>query len=490
MELESIKNKEKFMNLIMFWTNIMIPLVAYAFVMLFLNGERKDAIVLIMVAAAVVTKICERWLGKYAKYIYGCIIPVVGAVTIAFADGGHFIAMTHGYFMVTVMMIPYYNLSLSLVNALSTIGVNLVAMLLFPKGYTAMHPVVGWVFITAVYVLLAIICMIVSDCTRKMFYSIREGEVDLEKLLSGVEASAGDIQKSCDGINESLHEFKESSQDISASTEIISDSAASQIDKVTGSLDIFNELSEKITLSERQVEETVQKVNEVKDKNEEGSAAIAELSNKFGENITATKEAVRGIETLSQKSGQIGDIIESINQIASQTNLLALNAAIEAARAGEAGKGFAVVADEINALSLESSEATKKIDEILKDIISTINDTSRIMNTNSAIVEEANGKLDTTVDVFKTMLVSSENIIKITGMLQDELNGVAVLKDRLLDAMKEVEEASQNSVETTTEISASTEEQVAGIEEIVSTMDKMKAAVDELNSLLKQHNKE
>ena len=228
----------------------------------------------------------------------------------------------------------------------------------------------------------------------------------------------------------------------------------------------------------------------MKDKNEEGSAAIAELSNKFGENITATKEAVRGIETLSQKSGQIGDIIESINQIASQTNLLALNAAIEAARAGEAGKGFAVVADEINALSLESSEATKKIDEILKDIISTINDTSRIMNTNSAIVEEANGKLDTTVDVFKTMLVSSENIIKITGMLQDELNGVAVLKDRLLDAMKEVEEASQNSVETTTEISASTEEQVAGIEEIVSTMDKMKAAVDELNSLLKQHNKE
>lgn len=114
MELESIKNEEKFMNFIMFWTNIMIPLVAYAFVMLFLNGERKDAIVLIMVAAAVVTKICERCLGKYAKYIYGCIIPVV-----------------------------------------------------------------GWVFITAVYVLLAIICMIVSDRTRKMFYNIREGEVDL-----------------------------------------------------------------------------------------------------------------------------------------------------------------------------------------------------------------------------------------------------------------------------------------------------------------------
>lgn len=489
MELEAIRNEEKFMNRIMFWTNIMIPIVAYAFVMLFLKGGRKDAIVLLMAAATVVTKLCEKRLGKYAKYIYGCIIPVVGAVTIAFANGGHFIAMTHGYFLITVMMIPYYNLSLCLVNAIATVGVNLVAILLFPKGYIAMHPVVGWVFITAVYMLLVAVCMIVSDRTRKMFYNIREGEDDLEKLLKGVEMSAGNIQESCDGINESLHEFKASSEDISASTEIISGSAASQIDKVTGSLDIFNELSEKIILSGQQVEETVQKVNEVKQKNEEGSAAIAELSNKFSENIAATQEAVHGIEILSQKSGQIGNIIESINQIASQTNLLALNAAIEAARAGEAGKGFAVVADEINSLSLESAEATKKIDDILKDVISTINDTSRIMNNNSAIVESANGKLDATVDVFRTMLDSSESIIRITGVLQNELNGVADLKDRLLDAMKEVEEVSQNSVDTTTEISASTEEQVAGIEELVSTMDEMKTAVDELNALLKQHNK-
>ena len=392
--------------------------------------------------------------------------------------------------MITVMMIPYYNRKLSIVNSSVTIGANLLLMLIFPKGFIALHPIVGWVFITAVYLLLTLICIMVSERTRKMFYSIRENEVDLEKLLNGVQVQVGDIQKSCDGINSSLHEFKESSQDISASTEIISDSAASQIDKVNGSLDIFGDLSEKITLSEQQVEETVQRVNEVKQKNEEGTEAITELSNKFGENIKATKEAVIGIETLSQKSGQIRNIIESINQIASQTNLLALNAAIEAARAGEAGKGFAVVADEINALSLESSQATKKIDEILKDIIVTIDETSRIMNVNNAIVEEANGKLDATVDVFKTMLVSSENIIKITELLQEELSGVASLKDKLLNAMKEVEQASQSSVDTTTEISVSTEEQVAGIEEIVSTMDKVKTAVDELNSLLKRHNKE
>ncbi len=61
---------------------------------------------------------------------------------------------------------------------------------------------------------------------------------------------------------------------------------------------------------------------------------------KFKENNKVNKELGNNVDMLSNKSGSIGEIINSIQSIAEQTNLLALNAAIEAARAGEAGKGF------------------------------------------------------------------------------------------------------------------------------------------------------
>ncbi|MDZ4725523.1 MAG: methyl-accepting chemotaxis protein [Leptospira sp.] len=74
------------------------------------------------------------------------------------------------------------------------------------------------------------------------------------------------------------------------------------------------------------------------------------------------------INAFGERSKEIGTVASAIQQVAKQTNLLALNAAIEAARAGEYGKGFEVVANEVSKLSYRTSEATKKISDILQRI--------------------------------------------------------------------------------------------------------------------------
>lgn len=84
------------------------------------------------------------------------------------------------------------------------------------------------------------------------------------------------------------------------------------------------------------------------------------------------KEMTKAMKDITDKSNQVKNIIDTINDITYKTNLLALNAAIEAARAGEAGKGFSVVADEVRKLACKSSEASKNIEALIEETIESV----------------------------------------------------------------------------------------------------------------------
>lgn len=74
------------------------------------------------------------------------------------------------------------------------------------------------------------------------------------------------------------------------------------------------------------------------------------------------------IKSLGDRSLEISEIVNTIQDIAAQTHLLALNASIEAAGAGDAGMRFSVVADEVRKLAERATQATKDISALIKNV--------------------------------------------------------------------------------------------------------------------------
>ncbi|MDE7197862.1 MAG: chemotaxis protein [Lachnospiraceae bacterium] len=486
MELRVLKDEEKLMNLIFFLFLVAIPIVAFLYVLFFNGGGMRDSVALVITLASLIIKALEKPLGAKAKYLYVSALPVLGAVILVVGTPGVFGAMAEAYFLVLFLSVAYYDLSVVKVCAAVTAVANAAAMIIFRDAYLCMYSLAIWIFILMVYALAVAVSAFIVLRTRSLFVEVEQKEGEVEVLLGNVRGAFEGLQESSQAIYDSLHNFEQSSSEIAASTEEISTSVQQQIEQVEGSIEIFNDLDGRIGDSEARVLQTVENVKLLEEKNNEGIASISELSKKFSENIEATRVASEGMTALAQKSSSIGEIIDSISQIAKQTNLLALNAAIEAARAGEAGKGFAVVADEINALSGESATATQKIDAILKDIIATIGDTNKVIDRNTVIVNESNEKLDDTVKIFDTILKSSEQVIAETDRLQEELGGIVESKERLQAAMQQVEAVSRVSEQGATEISASTEEQVTGVETILKSMGKVQAGIDRLAEVLNQ----
>ncbi|WP_219094623.1 methyl-accepting chemotaxis protein [Pseudomonas sp. UMAB-40] len=99
-----------------------------------------------------------------------------------------------------------------------------------------------------------------------------------------------------------------------------------------------------------------------------GRTSMDEASSSLEQIAGALNSTATVINTLGQRSQEIGGIVGVITSIADQTNLLALNAAIEAARAGEQGRGFAVVADEVRNLASRTRQATDEISGMIQSI--------------------------------------------------------------------------------------------------------------------------
>jgi methyl-accepting chemotaxis protein len=138
-----------------------------------------------------------------------------------------------------------------------------------------------------------------------------------------------------------------------------------EITSMAGAVEEFSatslNIADNMGSTQRLAQENAQQTQIGRTSMDEASASLEQIAGAL--NSTATV-----INTLGQRSQEIGGIVGVITAIAEQTNLLALNAAIEAARAGEQGRGFAVVADEVRNLASRTRQATDEISVMISSI--------------------------------------------------------------------------------------------------------------------------
>ena len=491
--MDILKKQETKMNFFIFLLMVLIAIAAFSFVMLFLGGEAKDSIALIISLGSLLIRLFEKKLGGMAKYLYSSLLPFFGAVIIVVDGEGRFGAMTQAYILTLIFSIAWYNITVVRVNVMVTLIANITAMILFPASYLKMHSLIVWIFIGIVYLLCAVIAVFIAGKTYELFSTVEKKEKDMTDVIVNVKHVFDQLELSSEHIYTSLQSFEQISQVVTRSTEEISDGVSSQREETNGSLEICKELDSKINSSEKKLSETVSTVQDLKRQNDDSIVAISDLSDKFKQTISSTQDVSDEITKLAQKSTQIRDIIDSIHGIAGQTNLLALNAAIEAARAGDAGKGFAVVAEEINQLSAETTEATEKIGTILQDIIVSIEHTSTIMQCNNTSVKESDARVNETVKNFENMLFSSERMIAVTEQLKVELLDITRIKEELLKSMEQLEHISDTAAKTTSEITLSIEEQLTGVENIIQSLGSVRKSIQSgagsLKSILEEKQK-
>ncbi len=145
-----------------------------------------------------------------------------------------------------------------------------------------------------------------------------------------------------------------------------------------------------------------------------GTEAVNDSVNAMKEIENAVIYAKSVVHNLNKKSERINEILNVINNISSNTNLLALNASIEAARAGDAGRGFAVVANEVKKLADNSSQSTKEIGGIIKEINTEIDNTVKAMDDSMEKIQKGTDIANNTVTVFNDIINAVNNTTKLT----------------------------------------------------------------------------
>ncbi|PFD35837.1 chemotaxis protein [Bacillus cereus] len=308
----------------------------------------------------------------------------------------------------------------------------------------------------------------------------------LRTLIGRINTSAGHVAAASEELTASVRQASEATEQITMAMDEISSGATTQTSSVENGAMLLFDVTEGI----QHVANSSLSINaasaHTREKAEDGGKLVGKTVNQMQSIAESVSQSDAVIQLLNNKSKQIGDILEVIQNIADQTNLLALNAAIEAARAGEHGRGFAIVADEVRKLAEQSSVSSSEISKLICEIQDDMSKTVKSMNNVNEEVQSGLVIANETKQNFAEILQSTNEIADQIKTMVETANGMSKGANEVSISVGQIAMTAQNNSTSTQSVAASAEEQLASMEEIGSAAGTLSQMAEELQVLIER----
>ena len=203
----------------------------------------------------------------------------------------------------------------------------------------------------------------------------------------------------------------------------------------------------------------------------EGAEAVQNTHKAMEEIRKNVQETSRSIKRLGESSQEIGNIVQLINDIADRTSILALNASIQAAMAGDAGRGFAVVAEEVQRLAERSTNATKQIDTLIKNIQGEINEAGSSMEESIQRVVEGSTLADNAHQKLQDIEMVSNQLAELIQSISKAAIQQAKSSDNITKTMEKMGAVSSKNL-------AASRQTTQAINRLAATSNELAASVE------------